>query len=71
MNALLTTPGRVVVQDDETLRWFITMGHPGFNSPANNAFGYATQAHAFAAITRYSRLRLSSGAYRAAERTPR
>jgi hypothetical protein len=36
-----------------TGRWFITMGHPGFNSPANNRGGYASQAAAAAAIARY------------------
>ena len=35
-------------------RWFITMGHPGFNSPANNRDGYATQAKALGAVKKYS-----------------
>jgi hypothetical protein len=34
-------------------RWFITMGHPGFNSPANNRDGYATREKALAAFRRY------------------
>jgi hypothetical protein len=39
----------------ETGRWFITMGNPGFNSPANNGFGYATRNLALAAIRRYAK----------------
>ena len=34
-------------------RAFITMGHPGFNSPANNRSGYATPGAAQAAVVRY------------------
>lgn len=33
-------------------RWFIRMGHPGFNLPANNWKGYATEAAARAAVRR-------------------
>ena len=33
-----------VVQDGG--RWFILIGHAGFNSPANNARGYASKAGA-------------------------
>ncbi len=33
-------------------RWFITMGHPGFNLPANNGRGYASKAKALAAHAR-------------------
>jgi hypothetical protein len=33
--------------------WFIKMGYAGFNSPANNAFGYETKDKAIAAIKRY------------------
>lgn len=33
-------------------RWFITMGQPGFNLPANNGKGYATQKAAAAASNR-------------------
>ncbi len=36
-------------------RWFVTMGHPGFNSPANNRDGYATLARALAAVRAYGR----------------
>lgn len=38
-----------------TGRWFVTMGHPGFNTPANNGRGYATWAAAAAAVRRYGR----------------
>jgi hypothetical protein len=46
-----------VKQDAATGRWFITMGHPGFNSPANNRDGYASAARAFGAMLRYGRPR--------------
>jgi len=36
-------------------KWFITMGHPGFNSPANNRSGYATRQAAEASVRRYGR----------------
>ncbi|MGA0852319.1 MAG: hypothetical protein ACO3QQ_03045 [Candidatus Nanopelagicaceae bacterium] len=35
-------------------RWFITLGHPGFNSKANNGKGYATKQKALKAIVNYS-----------------
>jgi hypothetical protein len=35
-------------------RWFITMGHAGFNSRANNRDGYASREKAEAAYRRYS-----------------
>lgn len=35
-----------VKQDTTTGRWFITMGHAGFNSRWNNGAGYATRAKA-------------------------
>jgi hypothetical protein len=34
--------------------WYITMGHAGFNSPANNAQGYGSAALAVAAHRRYA-----------------
>lgn len=34
-------------------RWFITMGHAGYNSPANNGDGYASEKAAAAAHNRY------------------
>ena len=36
----------------DTQTWYITISHPGFNLPANNAGGYATQAAAIAAYNR-------------------
>lgn len=41
------------VQQAPSGRWYITMGHPGFNSPANNRSGYASRGAAEAAIRRY------------------
>lgn len=37
----------------ESGRWFITMGHPGFNSRANNGDGYASRARALKAFRSY------------------
>lgn len=34
-------------------RWYITMGHAGFNSRANNGAGYASEGKARAALGRY------------------
>lgn len=34
-------------------RFFIKMGYCGFNSPANNGFGYKTERSAIQAILRY------------------
>ena len=36
-----------------TGRWYITMGHPGFNSPANNNKGYVSSSAALAALKKY------------------
>jgi hypothetical protein len=33
-------------------RWYITMGRPGFNLPANNGKGYASESVATAASNR-------------------
>jgi len=44
-----------VKQNPATGRYFITMGHAGFNSPANNVQGYATPRMARAAIMFYRR----------------
>lgn len=51
---LLTEKPTVAVQDPATGRWFITIGHAGFNSPANNRNGYATAEAALAAHYRYA-----------------
>jgi hypothetical protein len=40
-------------------RWFITMGHAGFNSHSNNRNGYETKAKACGAMKRYLKLRNS------------
>ncbi len=37
-------------------RWYITMGHAGYNSPANNGNGYSSQAQALIAMERYLRI---------------
>lgn len=37
------------------IRWFVTFGHPAFNSVANNGGGYATERAARAAVRRCSR----------------
>lgn len=34
-------------------RWYIMMGYSGFNSPANNRWGYASRQKAEEAILRY------------------
>ena len=36
-------------------RWFITVGHPGFNSAANNRDGYRNYSDAKRALNRYAR----------------
>lgn len=42
-----------VAQLPETGNWYITFGHAGFNSKANNGLGYASKAKAIAAMKRY------------------
>ena len=42
------------VKQDFQGNWFITMGHPGFNSPANNRSGYKTKEAAVKAYKRYA-----------------
>lgn len=37
-----------------TKRWYITMGHSGFNSPTNNGNGYASKSGAIGAMCRYA-----------------
>jgi hypothetical protein len=34
-------------------RWYVTMGHCGFNSKINNSMGYATEKLARASIAKY------------------
>ena len=43
-----------VKDDPDNGRWYITMGHPGFNSDANNADGYKSRNAAHAAMKKYS-----------------
>lgn len=43
-----------VKQNPETKRWFITMGHPGFNSVTNNRNGYVSEQSARYGIEYYS-----------------
>lgn len=38
---------------DERGRWWINPAFAGYNCPANNGFGFASQADAIAAINRY------------------
>lgn len=40
-------------------RWFILMGHAGFNSPANNGRGYESREQAISASLRYGARRVS------------
>jgi len=42
-------------QDPQTKRWYITMGHAGYNSPANNAEGYNTRKSAEGANREYQK----------------
>jgi hypothetical protein len=42
-----------VKQSPETGRWFITMGHAGFNSRLNNLGGYTQKVDAKNAMLRY------------------
>lgn len=41
------------VKQAPTGRWYITMGHAGFNSKANNGLGYPTKKRAMAAMQHY------------------
>jgi hypothetical protein len=44
---------QMVKRNLDTGRWFITMGHCGFNSRINNCNGYETKNRARAAVKRY------------------
>jgi hypothetical protein len=53
MNALLNNTNRVVaIEVRGETRYYITMGHAGFNLRANNLSGYATAKSAEAASLR-------------------
>jgi hypothetical protein len=41
----------------EAGRWFISIGHPGFNSPANNRSGYSSATRARVETNRCRRMR--------------
>lgn len=49
-------------------RWYVTMGHAGFNTRANNAQGYATERSARAVVDRYQGRTARLEAERAARR---
>lgn len=57
MNFYTETLGKpqpqVAVQNPETGRWYVSMGRPGFNSPANNRNGYVSERSAINAARRY------------------
>jgi len=40
--------------EEKNGRWFITIGNPGFNSPANNRSGYKSKMSALAANKMYA-----------------
>ena len=44
----------IVKQEAFSGRWYITMGHAGFNNPANNRTGYITEKSAQSAHAKYS-----------------
>lgn len=46
---------RPVFQESATGKWFILMGHCGFNSSRNNLQGYTTEKGARAGIAHYQR----------------
>lgn len=53
-NAAHCTTCREPVKQAESGGWYITMGHAGFNSPANNRGGYKTRKAAVAAYGKYA-----------------
>jgi len=52
MNALISNDRVVEIKVGEQVRYYISMGRPGFNLPANNRKGYATAKAAEAASLR-------------------
>ena len=52
MNALISNDRVVEIKAGEQARYYISMGRPGFNLPANNRKGYATHKAAEAASLR-------------------
>lgn len=63
-NALCKDCEAPVKKKLDTGRWYITVGHCGFNSPANNKSGYQTRRTAIDAYTRYRGLAYSDVAGR-------
>lgn len=63
MSACPGSCGDEVRVNPETGRWFITMGHPGFNSTENNGAGYPTELAAREAVVFFasSSTRIESG----------
>jgi len=55
MNALISNDRVVAIEVRGETRYFISMGRPGFNLPANNRKGYATAKAAEAASLRCER----------------
>jgi hypothetical protein len=55
MNALISNDRVVAIKVGEQTRYYISMGRPGFNLPANNRKGYATAKAAEAASLRCER----------------
>lgn len=53
-----------VKQNPEGCRWFITMGHPGFNSAANNGRGFKTKHAAVVSMRWFASRRSSAPAVR-------
>lgn len=45
--------GNEVPVEERNGRWYIASGYAGYNSPANNGFGYVSEAKALASIRRY------------------
>lgn len=50
--------GDAVKQAPNMGRWFITMGHPGFNSTANNGAGYMCREYAVSAMLWFAERRV-------------
>ena len=52
MNALISNDRVVEIKVGNEVRYYISMGNPGFNLPANNKNGYATESAALKASHR-------------------
>lgn len=58
-NPVCKTCETPVKKNLDTGRWYITIGHAGFNSPANNRAGYKDRRSAVGAYNRYRGLSYS------------